>query len=140
MEQPNNNNNNKLLVLPKDKGNIVVYTEADNRLVSVLEEKLKQANTIEEYKEIWGFLSEIKKDTLTLHFDTQQKQVTLDKQRTDLVLYKANKGTTLAIGIGLFISSFFVFPVNPILGGVFFGTGLGALGIGTFSLKSLINK
>lgn len=140
MEQSNNIDSNKLIVLPKDKGNIVVYTEADNRLVSVLEEKLKQAKTIEEYKEIWGFLSDIKKDTLTLHFDTQQRQVALNKQKTDLVLYKANKGTTLIIGVGLFISSFFVFPVNPILGGVFFGTGLGALGIGTFSLKSLINK
>lgn len=140
MEQPNNNDNNKLIVLPKNKSNIVVYTEADNRLVSVLEDKLKQAKTIEEYKEIWGFLNEIKKDTLTLHFDTQKRQVVLEKQKTDLVLYKANKGTTLAIGVGLFISSFFVFPINPILGGVFFGTGLGALGIGTFSLKSLLNK
>lgn len=140
MEQSNNNDNNKLVVLPKNKTNIIVYTEADNRLVSVLEEKLKQAKTIEEYKEIWTFLSEVKKDTLTLHFDTQQRQVSLEKQKTDLILYKANKGTTLTIGVGLFISSFFVFPVNPVLGGIFFGTGLGALGIGTFSLKSLLNK
>ncbi len=140
MERKDSSHNNELIVLPKDKRNIIVYTEADNRLVLVLEEKLKLAQTIEEYKEIWGFLNEIKKDILTLHFDTQQKQVSLEKQKTDMFLYKANKGATLTIGVGLFVSSFFVFEVNPVLGGLFFGTGLGALGIGTFSLKSLINK
>jgi|GEM_PF-7109780 len=140
MEQPNSNKNNKLIVLPKSKRNIVVYTEADNRLIAVLEEKLKEVKTVEEYKEIWNFLSDVKKDTLNIHFDTQEKQVSLSKQKTDLVLYKANKGTSFTIGIGLFISSFFVFPINPVLGGVFFGTGLGALGITTFSLKSLLKK
>lgn len=135
-----NEKENKLILLEKGKQGVAIYTEADNKLIIALEERLQKAKNIKEYREIWKFLSEVKKDSLKLHYDTQQQQLLLNKQKTDLVLYKTNKGLTLLIGLGLFVSSFFIFQLNPMIGGIFFGTGLGALGIGTFSLKSIINK
>jgi hypothetical protein len=127
-------NQNFQLALP------IALSGANEMLISVLEERLKNCTTIDESKEIYMFLCEIRKDSLFFHFDTQTQAVDLKKRKADLLFYRIHKTIAIIIGLGLFSSSFFVYQYNPFAGGIFFGTGLGALGIGTLSLKSIINK
>ena len=114
------------------------YTQADKRILDVLEERLKNCETLEQYQQTWNLLNAMKNDSLKLHFDAQNYALDVNRKKSDLFFYNIHKTLGLTIGVGLFVASFFFLMSSPILGGIFFTTGLGALGIATYSFKSLV--
>lgn len=110
----------------------------DDKLVQMLDARLATVTSIEEYQKVADIILDIRKKKELQDIELNLKALECRKVSTELFFLKLQRIITTTIGIGLFGASFFVFPVNALLGGIFFGTGLGALGIAIVSLKSVV--
>lgn len=117
---------------------VLTVSVLDQRLVQLLDEKLTTVATIEDYQKVSDIILDIRKKSELQDVELKLKQLEVKKATTELFFLRLQRIITTTIGVGLFAASFFVFPTNGLLGGIFFGTGLGALGIAIVSLKSVL--
>lgn len=128
---------NQVSVTEKD----VSATNNVEIILKIIHTQIDQSKDLNYISERWDLVARIRKEAADLAYQEKMQALEVEKEKINVRFNKIYRIISLVIGTGLFISSFFVYKYYaPIVGGVFFGTGLAALRVRTISTKFFLRS
>ncbi len=129
----------KIIIEPKETKQTSLYQEVDDGILLFLKKRLDNCDSLTEVKKISDLISIHRGKYVQDRIKIEEAALKIKEKKSNLFFKKIRNIITITIGVGLFASSFFLFSIYPIIAGIFFSTGLGALGLKAISNKLFSN-